>query len=103
MKLVVLEINMSSFLEHDTVVLGISSDSVSKHKKLHTKYHLNFDLLSDKSNSVRTLFGVPPKLWLIPGRVTYVINKKGVVVKIFDSLLNPSSHIEESIQIIKSQ
>ena len=87
------------FLAHDVVVLGVSSDSVATHKKFHTKNHLNFDLLSDKSGRVRSLFGVPSKLWLIPGRVTYVIDKQGRVVKIFDSLFNPSKHIKESIEI----
>ncbi len=87
------------YLEHDVVVLGVSSDSVAKHKKFHTKNHLNFDVLSDKNAKVRNLFGVPSKFWLIPGRVTYVIDKKGEIVKIFDSMFNPSKHIEESIQI----
>jgi thioredoxin-dependent peroxiredoxin len=88
-----------AYLEHDVVVLGVSSDSVSTHKKFHTKNHLNFDVLSDKNSKVRALFGVPSKLWVIPGRVTYVINKKGVIVKIYDSLFNPSKHIKETLDI----
>ena len=42
-------------------------------------YGLPFVLLSDKDNRVRELYGVPATMGIIPGRVTYIIDKKGVV------------------------
>jgi peroxiredoxin Q/BCP len=42
----------------DTVVLGVSPDKVPALAKFHTKYDLNFDLLSDADHAVAEAFGV---------------------------------------------
>jgi len=88
------------FKTMDAEVIGISDDSVSRHLKFSKTYKLPFILLSDSSNKVRKLFGVPGNLLgLIPGRVTYVVDKKGVVVLIFDSM-NASTHIKKAKESI---
>jgi len=93
----------SQFAEANVHVFGISDDTVSSHKKFKLKYNLPFDLLSDENNALRKSFGVPADLFgLMPGRVTYVIDKQGIVVHIFNNQLNSKKHIEESIRIIKS-
>jgi peroxiredoxin Q/BCP len=52
---------------------------------------------------VRNLFGVKANvLGLIPGRVTYVIDKKGKVVFMYESQLKAERHIEESINAINN-
>jgi peroxiredoxin Q/BCP len=84
-------------------VIGISSDSPEKHAKFAEKHRLSFTLLADTSKTVRKLFGVPGNLFgLIPGRVTYIIDKKGIVRHIYNSLTNAAGHIEESIKAVKS-
>jgi peroxiredoxin Q/BCP len=90
------------FEQEDAMVIGISGDSVESHKEFARKYNLNFTLLSDKENKVRNLFGVPKSfLGLIQGRVTYVVNKQGVVVLMFDSQLQAEKHVEEALKILK--
>jgi peroxiredoxin Q/BCP len=82
-------------------VIGISDDSVSRHLKFSKTYKLPFILLSDSGNKVRKRFGVPGNLFgLIPGRVTYVVDKKGVVVQVFDSM-NASIHIKKAKETIE--
>lgn len=82
-------------------VIGISDDNVSRHLKFSKTYKLPFILLSDSGNKVRKLFGVPGNLFgLIPGRVTYVVDKKGVVVQVFDSM-NASIHIKKTKETIE--
>lgn len=89
------------FSKADVRIIGISGDSVESHKKFKSKYGLPFDLLSDLNNKVRTSFGVPADLFgLIPGRVTYVIDRKGIVIHIFNNQMNATKHIEESLRII---
>ena len=67
-----------------------------------TKYRLNYTLLADEGNVVRKLFGVPTNLLgLLPGRVTYVVNKEGKVVFLFNSQIQAEKHIEEAIRILK--
>jgi peroxiredoxin Q/BCP len=82
-------------------VLGVSSQSVESHKSFATHHGLQFILLSDGENKVRQLYGVSPTLGIIPGRVTYIIDKKGVVRHIFSSQSHPELHVEEAIKILK--
>jgi peroxiredoxin Q/BCP len=44
---------------------------------------------------------VPSTLGLLPGRVTYVIDKKGIVRHMFSSQSNPTKHIEEALRVVK--
>src|SRR6516225_4397561 len=67
-------------------VIGVSSDSVGKHK-------LPFTLLSDEGGQVRKRYGVPAVLGLLPGRVTYVIDRRGMVRHVFNSMTNIDQHI----------
>jgi peroxiredoxin Q/BCP len=77
-------------------VLGVSGQSVESHVAFATHYGLPFILLSDKDNRVRELYGVPATLGVIPGRVTYIIDKRGVVRHIFNSQTQAQRHVEEA-------
>jgi peroxiredoxin Q/BCP len=63
-------------------------------------FKLPFVLLSDEDDKVRKLYGVPSTLGVIPGRVTYVIDKEGIVRHIFNSQFNPEKHIEEALHAL---
>ena len=88
------------FTDLDAMVIGISSDNVASHKKFIEKYHLPFTLLADTAKKVRKLFGVPKSMGFIPGRVTYIINKKGKVIYIFNSLKDAEKHVAEAKRIL---
>jgi peroxiredoxin Q/BCP len=82
-------------------VIGISSDSIASHEKFAKQYRLPFLLLSDYDKKIRTLFGVKPSLFgLIPGRVTYVADKEGIIRLVFDSLV-AKNHIPKALEMIK--
>lgn len=82
-------------------VVGISGDSTSSHQKFASKYKLPFTLLSDSSKKIRNLFGVPTALFgLLPGRVTYVVDEKGIIQLQFDNL-GGKIHIEKALEILK--
>lgn len=82
-------------------VIGVSSDSVESHKKFAKRHHLPFILLSDNDKKIRNLFGVKPSLFgLIPGRVTYIVDRNGIVQLIFDSLV-ATNHIPRALEKIK--
>lgn len=83
-------------------VIGVSEDSPTSHQQFTSKYQLPFTLLSDTGNKVRQLYGVPATLWVLPGRVTYVIDKQGVVRYIFDSMLNFKGHVEEALKTLQA-
>ncbi len=89
------------FKDLGAAVIGISSDSVSSHQKFAKQYKLPFVLLSDASKKIRKLFGVPTGMFgLIPGRVTYVADKEGIIKMIFDSMM-PKNHISNALKAIK--
>jgi thioredoxin-dependent peroxiredoxin len=88
------------FEEADAVVVGISSQSVESHHQFAEQNKLNYTILSDNENKVRTLFGVPGKVFgLVPGRVTYVADKSGKVVHIFNSQTDVMRHVDEALKI----
>jgi len=90
------------FREADALIIGISSGSVKSHKEFAEKYKLNYTLLSDDGNKVRKLFGVPTNfMGLVPGRVTYLVNKEGKVVFIFNSQMNAEQHVTEALKMLK--
>ncbi|CAI5519086.1 unnamed protein product [Closterium sp. Naga37s-1] len=85
-------------------VVGISGDSPESHKLFAEKYSLPFTLLSDEGNAVRKEWGVPSDLFgVLPGRQTYVIDKKGVVQLIFNNQFQPEKHIDETIAVLEAQ
>ena len=90
------------FTDAGAEVIGISADSPQSHQQFAQKYNLPFTLLSDTDNRVRKLFGVPSTLFVLPGRVTYIIDKEGIVRHIFDSMLDFKAHVTESLNTIKS-
>ncbi|HIK28302.1 MAG: peroxiredoxin [Oscillatoriaceae bacterium SKW80] len=91
-----------AFTEAGAVVIGVSADSPASHQKFAAKYNLPFILLSDTNNQLRKLYGVPAAAFgLLPGRVTYVIDKQGVVRHIFNSMMNFKAHVEESLKTLK--
>ncbi|HUX95790.1 MAG TPA: peroxiredoxin [Bacteroidales bacterium] len=88
------------FDEVDAIIIGISGQSIDSHKEFAEKNRLNYTLLSDTGNVVRKLFGVPGKAFgLIPGRVTYVADRSGKVVYIFDSQTETQRHADEALKI----
>jgi peroxiredoxin Q/BCP len=88
------------FDEADAVLIGISSQSVESHKEFAEKNRLKYTLLSDTGNTVRKLFGVPGRaLGLIPGRVTYVADRTGKTVYIFESQTEVQRHVDEALKI----
>lgn len=89
------------FKEAGAEVIGVSSDSKESHDQFAARHHLPFILLSDQGGKVRKLYGVSSTFGLIPGRVTYIIDKKGMVKHVFSSQFNATAHVEEALKILK--
>jgi len=90
------------FTDLGAEVIGISSDSVDSHDAFAKRYRLPFILLSDGDKKIRKLFGVPSGLLgILPGRVTYVVDKEGKVVLVFDNSISATKHIPKALEAIK--
>ena len=88
-------------------VVGISGQDVQSKQKFAKELRLTFSILADEGDAVRTAFQVPKAAFgLFPGRVTYVLDKDGKCVKVYDNLGDAVSHVtvaKEALQVIKSR
>lgn len=89
------------FTEAGAVVIGISSDSEARHQSFAQKHGLPFLLVSDKDGNARRAFGVAKTMGIFPGRVTYVIDREGIVRHIFNSQFAADRHVEEALEIVR--
>ena len=90
------------FSQHNTEVIGISYDSVKSHQRFTTKRKLPFILLSDRNKAVGRAYGVKSSLFgLLPGRETFIIDKKGIIRGHFVSQFQAERHIDEALKVVK--
>ena len=82
-------------------VWGISNGNSQSHLEFANKNELPYPLLCDINNILRRKFGVPKKLGFIEGRVTYIIDSDGIIIHIFEDLLNGPAHIKEAVRALK--
>ncbi len=88
--------NWDKIVSLGATVLGVSSQSTDSHKEFKQKNNLPFPLLSDPKNEIRKLYGVTG--FLIPPRVTFVIDKEGIIRFIFNSQLNVTKHVSDALE-----
>ncbi len=91
-----------SLRELGAEVIGISSDSIASHRRFAERNQLPFLLLSDAGGALRALYGVPRTLGVIPGRVTYVIDRQGIVRLVFSSQLMATKHVDEALSVLRA-
>jgi peroxiredoxin Q/BCP len=89
------------FVEAGAVVIGVSADSDASHESFAAHHRLPFLLVSDGDGSLRRLYGIKRTLGLLPGRVTFVIDRGGIVRHVFDSQLRTGKHVEEALAAVK--
>ena len=82
-------------------VWGISNGNSQSHLNFANKNKLPYPLLCDINNTLRKKFGVPKTLGFIEGRVTYIVNSTGIIIHIFEDLLNGPAHIKEAVRALK--
>lgn len=98
--------NITNFENSETVVLGISKDSVKKHNSFIEKYKLPFLLLSDENGNVCEEYGVwqlkkmMGKEYMGIVRSTFLVNKEGEIVKEWRGV-KVDGHIEEVLLALK--
>jgi peroxiredoxin Q/BCP len=89
------------FVEAGAVVIGVSGDSTDSHRGFAARHDLPFYLASDRDGSLRKAFGVPKTLGLLPGRVTYVIDRQGIVRLAFSAQMAADQHVSEALVVVR--
>lgn len=89
------------FTDAGAEVIGVSSDSVDRHASFADNHRLPFTLLSDPGGRIRKAYGVSATLGVIPGRVTFVIDRDGTVRHAFGSMVNIGRHVEDALAVVQ--
>src|SRR5215469_11228525 len=89
--------DFEKFSDAGAVVFGVSDDSPESHLSFASNHRLPFQLLSDSGGAVRKRYGVKKTLGVIPGRVTFVIDREGIVRHTFSSQMDAVRHVDEAL------
>ena len=99
--------NLDTFIDQNTIVLGISRDTVSKHDKFITKFDLRINLISDEDGSLCEAFGtwvekqMYGRTYMGIERATFLINNRGEVAQIWRKVKVPG-HVEDVLATVKA-
>lgn len=89
------------FVQAGAVLIGVSGDSDVSHQRFAENLRLPYHLVADEQGTLRQLYGVPTAFMFLPGRVTYVIDRTGIVRLIFNSSLQAAAHTTEALRILQ--
>jgi thioredoxin-dependent peroxiredoxin len=90
------------FTRAGAVVIGVSGDPTERHRIFAEQQRLPFLLVSDQDGSLRKAYRVSKALGILPGRVTYVIDKAGIVRHVFTALFSAERHVTEALKVVQA-
>ena len=99
--------HINEFIAHNTVIIGISRDSISVHENFKTKHKFPFELLSDTDETVVTLFDVLHlkknygREYMGIVRSSFLIDKKGVLQQEWRKV-KVKEHLDEVLKAVKA-
>ncbi len=86
----------------DAMVVGINPASILDHRRFVIKLGIKYPILFDRNNDVQKMFRVSNyKKTKSPQRVTFVVDKEGVIRKIFHSDDNAEIHVIEALKTLE--
>jgi thioredoxin-dependent peroxiredoxin len=88
----------SKYEASGAVVVGVSRDSVEKHRSFAEEHKLQFPLLSDDDGTICKSYGVGSTLGMA-SRVTFLIDRNGVIARTFEDV-SPATHADEVLAAI---
>ena len=92
----------ADFQKIETAVFGVSPDKPARLTKFEERDNLNFDLLSDEDHKISEAYGVwglkkfMGREYMGVHRITFIIDKQGVLRKIFEKV-NTKTHHDDVI------
>jgi len=90
------------FFAAGATVVGVSANSIESHQDFAAKHRLPYLLVSDYDGAVRHAFGISDSLGLIPKRVTFVIDRQGVICQRFRAIFAAERHVQEALAAVRA-
>ena len=93
----------AEFKKRNAVILGVSLDTEANHQRFQENHSLNFPLISDKGKELSQMFGVL-RLGglLLLKRVTFVIDRDGIIRKIIRSETDMHTHVDTALGALEA-
>lgn len=97
---------VKAFEKENTVILGVSKDSLSSHEKFCKKYSLEIQLASDEEGDTVEKYGswveknMYGKKYMGISRDTFLIDSKGILRNVWRKV-KPEGHSLEVLQAVK--
>ena len=91
-----------SFESHSAVVVGVSSDTADSHKSFKEQHNLPFPLVADPDKRIIKLYQAQGLLGMIIARITYVIDKEGIIRRAFRHDLNIGKHLKDTLSALEA-
>ena len=82
--------------------MGVSDDRNTTHRAFAEHRRLPFPLIGDTSGQLRDAYGVPNWMVVLRSRVTFVIDRQGIVRMAFESQLRTGSHVAQALAMVRS-
>ena len=99
--------NHADFVDHNTVIYGVSRDSLKSHENFKAKQSFPFELISDPDETLCNAFGVIQQKKLYGReymgivRSTFLIDGQGHIIKQWDNV-KVKGHVDEVLEVVKT-
>jgi peroxiredoxin Q/BCP len=89
------------FVAAGAQVVGVSRDDQTSHQSFARGHRLPFILLSDLKGEVHDRYGIGKRMYVLPDRVTFVIDRGRVIRHEFSSMVNMRAHVTEALAVVR--
>ncbi len=80
--------DLAHFSNVDTQVIGISCDRIKSHEEFTKQFDLKIPLIADEDAAICKSYGVTREGALLANRVTFIIDKQGIVQEVIEGMPN---------------
>jgi len=93
--------NLSVFNDLDAEVIGVSADDDASHRDFAAHHGLEFALVADTDGALSRAFGVGRMLGMLGHRVTFVIDRDGIVQLRYSAQLAAARHVDRALATLR--
>ena len=87
--------------ELGAIVVGISTDTVERHRRFRQMNDLPFPLIADPDKRITRLYDVRRRLGLGTSRVTYVVDRHGIIRGVIHRELDMAGHVRDVLALLR--
>jgi peroxiredoxin Q/BCP len=93
--------NYDAIAAHDAIIIGVSGDSARTHTSFREAHRLPFPLLADPDGRIRDLFDARGWIPWLPPRITYVIDKDGIIRAALRHDFRVTAHVPDVLEALE--